>query len=153
MAQFNWAQARFPLSDPQMADFVDNLDVLNRLGDESPGCVWRHRDDTGTSVNTRFGEGDDVLVNFTVWTSVEALWEYTYKSGHVDFLRRRREWFHAPPDNEPISVMWWIPAGTPPTLDDARQRLDLLAERGEPTVDAFTFRKRFGPPDQPGLED
>jgi hypothetical protein len=51
-----------------------------------------------------------------------------YKSGHASYLRRRTEWFQVP--DRPINVLWWIPEGELPTLGDAVQRLDYLAEHG-----------------------
>lgn len=144
LAQFNIARMKFAIESPQMAAFVEALDPVNALGEASAGFVWRHSDETGSSTNTRIFDDPGLLINFTVWESVEALWDYAYKSGHVDFLRRRRDWFQ-PVEDYPASVLWWITAGTLPTLDQATKRLERLRDHG-PTVEAFTFRERFDPP-------
>jgi hypothetical protein len=142
LADFNIARLRAPLDDPSIADFRDNLDAVNALADRSPGFVWRLQDDHGDA--TSFDPyGDELLiVNLAVWESVDALADFTYKSGHVEFLRRRREWFEAP--TEPILCLWWIDDGTLPTVEDGVERLAHLRANG-PTPHAFTFRHRFAP--------
>jgi hypothetical protein len=45
-------------------------------------------------------------------------------------------------------AMWWIPAGTTPSVAEAARRLELLEARG-PSPDAFTFRVPFAAPDAP----
>jgi len=83
-------------------------------------------------------------LNLSVWHDADSLHAYTYKTDHVDFLRRRRQWFE-PVEGLPVTVLWWVPAGNLPTVDEAIAKLNLLAEQG-PTPDAFTFRERFEPP-------
>ncbi|MEV8512908.1 DUF3291 domain-containing protein [Dactylosporangium sp. NPDC051484] len=84
--------------------------------------------------------GGDVMVNLSVWRSLEALREFTFRSGHLDILRRRREWFR--PFGDAFAVVWWVPEGHVPTLGEAEERLDLLRREG-PTPRAFTFRDPF----------
>ncbi len=90
-----------------------------------------------------------MIVNLTVWESIETLREYAYRSAHVEVLRRRREWFV--PLDGPSLVLWWIPVGHLPSVAEARQRLDDLAANG-PSPSAFTLKTVFppGPPDEPG---
>jgi hypothetical protein len=142
-AQYNIAWLKAPLDDPAMADFHAALDPINRLGDDSPGFVWRHQTAGGNSTSVRIREDDRILINFTVWESVEALFEYAFHSQHVEVYRRRREWFEHM--EEPFAVIWWIPAGHIPTVDEAEERLRHLAKHG-PTPHAFTFKQRFPPP-------
>jgi hypothetical protein len=144
LAQLNIGKPTGPLDGPEMADFMARLDDINTTADKAPGFVWRLVDDSGADATALRPYGPDVMVNLSVWESAEALYEFTYRSGHLDLVRRRKEFFHH--DGLPeYAVLWWVPAGTLPTLDDARKRLDLLAERG-PTADAFTFRSRFPAP-------
>lgn len=144
LAQYNIAKLRAPLDSPPLADFMAALDPLNRLADESPGFVWRHQTEEGNSTAVRVRGDPDILINFSVWESVEALFEYAYHSAHVEIFRRRREFFHD--HNGPYAVLWWIPAGHEPTVEEAEERLDYLIANG-PTPRAFTFKKRFPPPD------
>ena len=81
-----------------------------------------------------------MIVNLTVWESIEALRDYAYRSDHLDVLRRRREWFV--PFGGPSLVVWWVPAGHRPTTAEARSRLDHLAAHG-PTPEAFTLKTTF----------
>ncbi|MDP2674397.1 MAG: DUF3291 domain-containing protein [Dehalococcoidia bacterium] len=143
LAQYNLARLLAPLDHPQIADFVANLHRINTLGDRSPGFVWRLQTDDGTSTSVRVRGDELVIVNFTLWESAEALFEFTYRSGHAEMYRRRREWFEAP--TEAYLVLWWVPAGHIPTVEDADERLDHLRAHG-PTPYAFTFKQRFPPP-------
>ena len=144
LAAFNIARLRAPMDDPQIDDFRNNLDRINALAEDSPGFVWRLQDDTGNATGIK-PFGDDLeIVNLSVWESIDALADFTYRTGHVDFLRRRREFFEAP--TQAIVCLWWIPEGTVPTVEDAIGRLQHLREHG-PTAEAFTFRHRFEPGD------
>ncbi|MEY9215030.1 DUF3291 domain-containing protein [Thermobifida halotolerans] len=143
LAQLNVGTLKAPLDSPALADFVALLDPVNALADASPGFVWRFRSEgTDDATSERFF-GDDLILNLSVWESVEALWEFTYRSDHLDALRRRREWMV--PMTGRFLVLWWIPAGHVPTLAEAGERLDLLREKG-PTEHAFDFRTRFPAP-------
>src|SRR3954452_5216314 len=133
LAQLNIARLRAPLDDPRLATFVAWLEEINASADAAPGFVWRLVDDDGVDATTLRPFGADVIVNLTVWESLESLWDFTYKSRHLDFLRRRREWFVL--YGEPYSVAWWIPDGHRPDVDEAGKRLALLREAG-PTPDA-----------------
>ena len=143
LAQYNLARLLAPLDHPQVADFVANLHRINELGDRSPGFVWRLQTDDGTSTSVRVRDDDLIIVNFTLWESAEALFEFTYRSEHVEMYRRRREWFEAP--TETYLVLWWIPDGHIPTVEEGEERLDYLRAHG-PTAYAFTFKQRYPPP-------
>jgi hypothetical protein len=80
------------------------------------------------------------LVNMSVWTGVEALFDYVYKSDHRGFMIRRREWFAKP--NSAYMVLWWVAEGHIPTVAEGLARLRHLNEHG-PTPHAFTFRTHF----------
>jgi hypothetical protein len=81
-----------------------------------------------------------VIVNYSVWESAEALWDFVYRSAHLDTMRRRREWFHR--HAEAHLVRWWIPAGRTPTVEEALERLALLRAQG-PSPRAFTFSSAY----------
>ncbi len=148
LAQLNITRLLAPLSDPAMADFVAALPRVNALADAAPGFVWRLQDDAGDATALR-PFGPDVLVNLSLWTSVEALREFAYRGPHLDPLRRRREWFtHEGLD--PYAVLWWVPAGAVPTVDDAAERLDLLRRDG-PGPRAFTMRQPYPAPESTDL--
>lgn len=144
LAQLNLSILKFPLDDPRMIDFVNGLEPINALGERAPGYVWRLVDDSGADATSLRPLGDNVIINLTVWIGVEALRDYVYRSDHLEFLRRRSDWFERP--SEDMVVAWWIPAGHLPSVDEALDRLRLLREHG-PTPRAFTLRRHYAPTD------
>lgn len=144
LAQYNIAWLVALLDDPRIADFRDGIDAINRLAEESPGFVWRRQTDEGDSTSVRVRDDERILINFSVWESAEALFEYAFHSGHTDYYRRRREWFTH--EDEPYAVLWWVPAGHEPTVEEGEAKLAELKANG-PGPGAFTFKRRFGPPE------
>ena len=145
LAQTNIGIAKYGYEDPRFAGFVDNLDRINALADDAPGFVWRYIAEDETEAGTDVFGIKDMLFNMSVWETKEALMNYVYHTDHVDILRKRAEWFE--PMDGPILAMWWQPAGTRPTVLEAKHRLELLQETG-PSPDAFTFRHFFEAPDE-----
>ena len=143
LAQVNVALPLAPLESEQLAEFVAALDPVNARADAAPGFVWRLQDEGGDATGFRVLDDDRLIVNLTVWQSIEALRAFAYTDvGHVAVLRRRREWFDT---MDTYLALWWIEAGSIPTLEDAEERLRLLEAHG-PTPRAFTFRAPFAPP-------
>jgi hypothetical protein len=142
LAQLNLAVLKAPLDSPQLAGFVMELGRINALAESAPGFVWRLQDDAGDATGLR-PAGDDTLVNMSVWQDVASLRRYVYESEHVEFLRRRRDWFVQ--SGETRLVMWWTRAGQIPAVEEGLARLDLLKAQG-PTREAFTFAAQFPPP-------
>jgi heme-degrading monooxygenase HmoA len=142
VAQLNVGKLRHPIDADETADFVAKLDPVNAVADAAPGFVWRLQDDSGNATSVRADDDPLVIVNLSVWESVEALEAFVRGAQHVAVLRRRGEWF------EKISaaylVLWWIPAGRRPTTGEAMDRLAYLRAHGA-TPTAFTFRERFAP--------
>lgn len=147
LAQFNVGALRSPLDDPRTAGFVALLDSVNALADRAPGFVWRLTGDGENDATSLRPRGDTMIVNLSVWESRETLWEYVYRSGHLDAMRGRRDWFQPPA--EPHLVLWWVPAGHRPTVEESLERLDLLRREG-PGPRAFTFRTAYAPDGTPG---
>lgn len=140
LAQLNIARLIAPIDSPTLAGFVARLDEINALADGAPGFVWRLQTDEGNATALRVYEDDRLLVNLSVWESIEALHAYTYKTAHADLIRDRQEWFSRL--ERPHLVLWWIPAGHIPDTTEARDRLDHLTTHG-PTPLAFTFARRY----------
>ena len=144
LAQVNVARMVAPLDDPQMADFVARLDEINALADGSPGFIWRLQTDHGDATALRPYDDERILVNMSVWASLEQLKEYVYKSAHAEVMRRRRQWFER--FEGMYMALWWVKAGHIPTVTAAKRRLDYLSKQGV-SAQAFTFAKPFPPPD------
>ena len=143
LAQCNIVKLKAPLESPLVAGFVAALDPVNALADTAPGFVWRLKTDDGDATSIRVFEDDQILLNMSVWTSLEALSNYVYRSGHNDVLRQRRQW--ADRFDGVQATMWWIRAGTVPEPSEAVARLAYL-ERHGPSAHAFTFRSPFEAP-------
>ena len=142
IAQLNIATLKAPIDSPQLADFVANLDRINALADEYPGFVWRLQTEQGDATGIDYF-GADKIVNLSLWNSVEALHHYVYRSAHIEIMRRKKEWFHQMA--EAYMVLWWVPAGHIPPIEEAAHKLNTLREKG-PTAEAFTFKKAFPAP-------
>lgn len=139
LAHLNIAKMKYPLESPEMAGFVDNLDSVNALADRSAGFVWRLEIDEDDVASATFF-GDDYIPNMSVWEDLDSLRQFAFSGGHAKVLARRNEWFHR--IEQAYSVLWWIAAGSFPTLEQAGQRLEILRTRG-PNQDAFTFKQFF----------
>jgi hypothetical protein len=145
LAQLNIGVALGAMDSPVMADFMANIDRINALADTSPGFVWRLQTEEGNA--TAISPFDDnTIVNMSVWEDVAALNHYTYKTAHVEILKRRKEWFERM--KEQHMVLWWVARGHRPTVDEALARLEHLRVHG-PSAHAFTFRHNFPAPDAP----
>jgi Domain of unknown function (DUF3291) len=144
LAQVNIAIPREPMDSPALAGFVAMLEPINALADGAPGFVWRLQDESGDATAIRVFDDERMMINMSVWESIETLWAFVYDSRHLDVMRRRREWFTRLADAH--QCLWWIPAGELPTPDEARRRVEHLRANG-PSPEAFTFKQRYAPPD------
>ncbi|MFD3698850.1 DUF3291 domain-containing protein [Streptomyces sp. NPDC058646] len=140
LAQLNVATLLHPLDDPRIAPFVEMLDPVNAAADCTPGFVWRLVEDGEGDATGLRPAGEDVIVNLSVWETQEALWDFAYRSGHLEVMRRRRDWFarHV----KAHLVLWWVPAGHIPTVGEALERLADLQVHG-PSPRAFTFASSY----------
>jgi heme-degrading monooxygenase HmoA len=143
IAQVNIARLIAPLDDPRIDEFREAIDRINRLGEAQPGFVWRATGAGFDATDCRVFDDPDILINATVWQSLEHLAAFAYRTEHREFVRRRHDWFE--PASEAYQAIWWVKEGDIPTLDECVERLaHLRAHR--PTPFAFDFRTRFPAP-------
>jgi hypothetical protein len=142
LAQINIARMLAPIDSPVMADFVANLDRINALAENSEGFVWRLKDYGNNATSIKVYDDDFIIVNMSVWQNTEALFQYVYQSAHVEIFKRRKEWFEKM--SQMHMVLWYVPAGHRPTVNEAVEKLNYLRKNGETPL-AFTFKKRFTP--------
>lgn len=147
LAQVNIARLLAPLDSPQLAGFVARLEDINALADGASGFVWRLKTEDGDATALRPYEDDRILVNLSVWESIEELGQFVYRSPHAEIMRQRRAWFERLA--EAWLALWWVPAGHVPSVEEARLRLEHLRIHG-PGPMAFTFRQPFPRPDTAG---
>jgi len=143
LAQVNVMRLKAPLDSAALQPFVAALAPVNALADQAPGFVWRLQTPEGDATALRIFGDDTLLVNMSTWTSLQALADYTYRSAHVEIMRRRREF--ALPIADAAVALWWVPAGHRPTVGEAEERLRVLRAQG-PTPFAFGMRSPFPPP-------
>jgi hypothetical protein len=143
LAQVNISQMLAPLTEPLMAEFVAQLEAINATADATPGFVWRLKNEGGNATNIRAFDDDLILINLSVWESIEALSNYVYRSKHGAMIRKRRNWFkHC---NKPTVALWWIEFGEIPTIEEAKERLEHL-QQNDSAPYAFSFAKPFPKP-------
>ena len=145
LAQVNIARMRGALEDPVMAGFVARLDEINALADGGPGFVWRLQTDAGNATYLRPYDDERIIINMSVWESIEHLRDYVYRSRHAEVLRQRGDWFEKL--EAPVVALWWVPAGHVLSVDEAKKRIAHLQEHGS-TPFAFSFRTTFPPDEQ-----
>jgi hypothetical protein len=143
IAQINIARMLAPIDDPIMADFVEQLAPVNALADGSPDFVWRLQTDSGDATSIKVYDDDSIIVNLTVWESVEALREFVYKNAHYGVLRDRKRWFKK--FDGPSYALWWVHAGQLPGIETGKERLDYLRQHGDSAY-AFSFKHLFPEP-------
>lgn len=143
IAAFNIAEAKFPMDDAAMKDFNDAIDKVNQEAESSKGFVWRMQDDSGNATNIRIYDNANMIVNLTVWKTVEDLKNYIYNGDHLSVFVRKKEWFVAMKTAH--MVLWYVKDGELPSAEEAKTKLDYLIQNG-PSQAAFGFRHIFAPP-------
>lgn len=142
LAQINVALAKDDLNSPTLASFVSQLAAINALAEASPGFVWRLKD-YGDASTIQVEDDPRLIVNMSVWESLESLRHFVYKTPHTGLIQARAQWFDKM--DQAHTTLWWQPSGRPPTLHEGLERLYHLRAHG-PTETAFTFGKLFPSP-------
>ncbi|MFZ5708563.1 MAG: DUF3291 domain-containing protein [Pseudomonadota bacterium] len=132
LAELNIGRLLAPTDDPRVAEFMAALDRVNGLGRRMPGFVWMMEGsgepgtgNTGTKLN-----GDaQFITNLTVWESVESMEAFVWNTIHRQFYERRAEWFEVL--GKMHFVMWRVPVGHRPGIDEALERLAYREKHGD----------------------
>lgn len=128
------------IDDPVMRDFVQQLDTINSLAEQSEGFVWRLKSDDNNATSFNPYRDDRIIINFSVWTTIETLRLFVYKSAHAPVMKDRKKWFEN--FGQPYYVLWHTPAGVIPSMEEAINRLAHLQRHGPGPV-AFDFRNIY----------
>ena len=145
LAQVNIGRMRGTnIEDLVMQEFVENLDRINGLAEKSAGFIWRLKDEHNNATHFNPYEDKRIIINLSVWRDLESFERFVYHSDHLNFIKRRMEWFEK--FEKSHLALWFIPAGHLPTISEAVHKLDYLHQRG-PSAEAFDFRRKFPPPD------
>jgi hypothetical protein len=144
LAQLNIARRRYELTDPKMRGFVDGLDPVNALAEQSEGFVWRLQTEDGDATGITIYDDPTIIINMSVWESLDTLMMFVRSEGHLPIMRQRRDWFERP--DQPYLVLWWVPENHRPTVEEAEDRLDQLRRQGA-SPQAFSVRDAYAAPD------
>ena len=128
LAELNIARLKYPFDDPRIAEFADNLDLVNGIAERSPGFVWRLKNESGNATDIRGFDDPMVIVNMSVWRDAESLEHFVWNTLHKRFYARRDHWFSLMQKQH--FVMWWVDENERPTVDEARGRLDHFDQYG-----------------------
>jgi hypothetical protein len=146
LAEINIARMRgVSIEDPIMKEFVENLDIVNNIAEKSEGFIWRLKDENNNATSHNPFNDEQIIINISVWESIEALEHFMYKTFHSEFLKRRKEWFHR--FGKVYAAMWWVPVGQFPTVNEAVEKLDYLEKNG-PSFQVFDFKTKFSQPSE-----
>ena len=140
LAQVNIAKAFALLDNPLMQGFVDQLDHINQLADNSEGFVWRLQTEEDDATALQSFDDPLIIMNLSVWSSYDALKNYVYSGDHLSIMKQKKNWFEKP--TEAILALWWLPIGQLPTPESARAMLEKLRRNG-PSQEVFTFAKPY----------
>lgn len=143
LAQINVGQLVAPQGDPRVQPFFDALDRINALAEASPGFIWRLQSESGNATDILPTQDPLFIVNMSVWSDADALFNFVYRTAHTSVMAQRRQFFGR--FEGAYQALWWIPAGHRPTVDEGLSRLWRLDRYGA-TRDAFTFKARFPAP-------
>jgi len=157
VAQVNIGRLVAPADSEQLAGFFAALDRVNAAADGAPGFVWRLQTEEGNATSVVAFEWDQsdshgVLVNMSVWESIEQLAAFVYGDLHRAVLRGRRRLVPGRRRGNDLSV---VGPGRPPPLDrrgrgpsasSARPRLDPGRLHLPALVWSARQRRGFGAP-------
>lgn len=139
LAQFNIGRIRYPLDDPRMKEFVDNVDRVNALANRLPGFIWRLQDKSGTALNIKVMDDPTIVPNLTLWDDEASLANFVFNTVHRQFIRKAHLWFG--PIDGPKNVLWHVDAEHRPAMEEGVERLAHLKVHGN-TDHAFSFSPR-----------
>ena len=148
LAQINVGRLIAPIDDPRIAEFVSQLDPINALADGAPGFVWRLQSTSGNAIDIAYNDDPFMIVNMSVWESIEALRDFAYRSDHISVFRDRAKWFEKM--DKPNYCLWWVLEGHRPTVAEGRERLERYQTHGA-TPYSFWFSQRFPQPADEGV--
>ncbi|WP_062270380.1 DUF3291 domain-containing protein [Endozoicomonas arenosclerae] len=137
LAQVNIARTKASLESPVMKGFVDQLDRVNQLAEQSDGFVWRLQSEEGDDATSiQAFEDENIIINMSVWRDIESLKNFVYSGEHLALLKNKKLWFEKM--SIPTQALWWLPVEQLPGVEDAIKVLKQLEEEGS-TEKVFTF--------------
>jgi hypothetical protein len=137
LAQLNLARLKEPKPSPVTREFFDAIAPINALAEVQPGFLWRLVGDVRDHTDIEAFLDPHLVVNISLWKDLDSLSHFVYRTGHVQYIKRRKEWFDS--FDGAYNVLWWVKEGDIPTLAEAKAKLDQL-KQGGPTPEAFNLK-------------
>jgi len=143
LVQLNTGKMSADFDAPVMSGFVQRLDEINALADESKGFVWRFQTTEGDATYLQPFEDIRILFNMSVWETHVDLRNFVYASIHVELLKSKASWFakHA----EQHLLLLRIQKDHIPSVEEALDKLSLKKVNG-PSPAAFRFSRSYPEP-------
>lgn len=144
LAQFNYARLRHPADHAGTKGFIDGTPVIMKLAERSAGFIWSFETGPGGTMDPPVWGDPLISVNMTVWRNFPNFEFFVYNTLHNAFMKRRQTWFED--ETAPYLVMWWVPEGHRPSLDEGLDRLAMLRAEGD-SARAFGWdfaRRHYG---------
>ena len=139
IAEYDIARCLEPLNSPVMKEFVDSVEDIFALAESSTGFIWRCNDDENNADSFLSDNDPLMLENLSVWKTVYDLHHFLYKTNHVNYIKRGKEWF------SPLSMtkvaLWYVDDGHEPSVEEGRERLQHLQVHGD-TEFSFGLQSR-----------
>jgi len=137
IAQINISKLRYPKHSPEVDEFTKNISRINLLAQKCDGYVWHLEEE---SAGARYFEDPLMLANLSIWTSINDLRRFVYRTNHGDFVKHKTKWFKT--IQKPVYALWWTQQKSGLTLDEGMERLKHLRAFGA-SQKAFTFSSVF----------
>ena len=128
VAQVNIARMKDRIDSDLMSEFVNNLDRINSLAEDQKGFVWRLKDEENNATSIQVYEDEYIIINMSVWDSVDDLFHFVYNTAHAQFVKRGSGWFHRMEDMH--MAIWKISPDHIPTAHEAKEKLEYLRVHG-----------------------
>ena len=133
LAEFNFGVLTHEFEHPKIADFTNNIDRVNAVAARSVGFVWRMTDEDMEAAQHDplgvLGGNPRVASTLSVWRDAQSLLTFVFNTVHKQFYDRASEWFT--PGISGKMVLWWVPEGTRPGIEEAVARYEHWTAEGD----------------------
>jgi hypothetical protein len=141
LAFYTFGLLRQPFDSAPSQEFLAAAPAVFDAVTTAPGLIARRPAPAGGVPRVPDGgEEHPVAHTLTLWTDLESVYAFSYRSVHATALRRRKDWFL--PAGWPSYAAWWVAGHALPTWQEAFARFEHLHDHG-PTPFVFDFKHPF----------
>ncbi len=140
IAHMNWGRLSYDWEDKRVAEFVNNLDLVNGVAARSKGFVWRLSDEDMNAEQSNsegvFGGDQRIASTLSVWKTATDFVNFVHHTIHAGFMAKADNWLDRM--DAVKYVIWPVNIGHQPNMVEAKEMLDLLSKNG-PSHAAYNF--------------